>query len=54
MNTFSSSSGVIGDELNGVSYSDPATVKKDAIRAGDICELDRATFQSDGFFFVAV
>ena len=43
MNTFSSSSGVIGDELNGVSYSDPATVKKDARRAqlGDICELDQ-------------
>jgi len=41
-----------GGELNGVSYSDPATVKKDAIRAqlGDICELDRATLKSDGVF----
>jgi len=39
-----------GGELNGVSYSDPATVKKDARRAqlGEICELDRATLKSDG------
>lgn len=40
-----------GGELNGVSYSDPATVKKDAIHVGDICELDRATFFSIRWFF---
>ncbi|KAI3932346.1 hypothetical protein MKW92_040780 [Papaver armeniacum] len=41
-----------GGELNGVSYSDPATVKKYARRAqlGEIFELDRATFKSDGVF----
>ncbi|PHU03349.1 Photosystem II CP47 reaction center protein [Capsicum chinense] len=41
-----------GGELNGVSYSDPATVKKYARRAqlGEIFELDRATLKSDGFF----
>ncbi|CAN4106382.1 unnamed protein product [Withania somnifera] len=34
-----------GGELNGVDYSDPATVKKYARRAqlGEIFELDRAT-----------
>ncbi|KAH0851479.1 LOW QUALITY PROTEIN: hypothetical protein HID58_094719, partial [Brassica napus] len=39
-------------ELNGVSYSDPATVKKYARRAqlGEIFELDRATLKSDGVF----
>ncbi|KAH0849783.1 hypothetical protein HID58_096095, partial [Brassica napus] len=35
-----------GGELNGVSYSDPATVKKYARRA----QLDRATLKSDGVF----
>ncbi|CAN4123555.1 unnamed protein product [Withania somnifera] len=41
-----------GGELNGVSYSDPATVKKYARRAqlGEIFELDRATLKSDGLF----
>ncbi|MCD9641069.1 hypothetical protein HAX54_026899 [Datura stramonium] len=41
-----------GGELNGVSYSDPATVKKYARRAqlGEIFELDRATVKSDGVF----
>ena len=41
-----------GGELNGVSYSDPATVKKYARRAqlGEIFELDRATLKSDGVF----
>ncbi|KAK8663018.1 hypothetical protein V6N13_024899 [Hibiscus sabdariffa] len=41
-----------GGELNGVSYSDPATVKKYARHAqlGEIFELDRATLKSDGVF----
>ncbi|KAL0825539.1 hypothetical protein Bca101_049216 [Brassica carinata] len=41
-----------GGELNGVSYSDPETVKKYARRAqlGEIFELDRATLKSDGVF----
>ncbi|GMJ08351.1 photosystem II reaction center protein B [Hibiscus trionum] len=41
-----------GGKLNGVSYSDPATVKKYARRAqlGENFELDRATLKSDGFF----
>ncbi|CAA0822143.1 Photosystem II CP47 reaction center protein [Striga hermonthica] len=41
-----------GGELNGVSYSDIATVKKYARRAqlGEIFELDRATLKSDGVF----
>ncbi|KAK1552668.1 hypothetical protein Q3G72_021241 [Acer saccharum] len=41
-----------GGELNGVSYSDPATVKKYARRAllGEIFELDRTTLKSDGVF----
>ncbi|KAB1671439.1 hypothetical protein [Gossypium barbadense] len=41
-----------GGKLNGVSYSDPATVKKYARRAqlGEIFELDRATLKSDGVF----
>ncbi|KAK9081034.1 hypothetical protein Scep_031029 [Stephania cephalantha] len=41
-----------GGELNGVSYNDPATVKKYARRAqlGEIFELDRATLKSDGVF----
>jgi len=41
-----------GGELNGVSFSDPATVKKYARRAqlGEIFEFDRATLQSDGVF----
>ncbi|KAF4400799.1 hypothetical protein G4B88_004342 [Cannabis sativa] len=41
-----------GGELNGISYSDPTTVKKYAIRAqlGEIFELDRATLKSDGVF----
>ncbi|KAJ4809465.1 Photosystem II CP47 reaction center protein [Rhynchospora pubera] len=41
-----------GGELNGVSYSNPATVKKYARRAqlGEISELDRATLKSDGVF----
>ncbi|KAH0773809.1 hypothetical protein KY290_010946 [Solanum tuberosum] len=39
-------------ELNSVSYSYPATVKKYARRAklGEIFELDHATLKSDGFF----
>ncbi|KAF3663434.1 Photosystem II CP47 reaction center protein [Capsicum annuum] len=39
-------------ELNGVSYSDPITVKKYARRAqlGKIFELDRATLKFDGIF----
>ncbi|KAK4354254.1 hypothetical protein RND71_026448 [Anisodus tanguticus] len=41
-----------GGELNNVSYSDPATVKKYARRAqlDEIFELDRATLKSDGVF----
>ncbi|PHT61818.1 Photosystem II CP47 reaction center protein [Capsicum annuum] len=40
-----------GGELNGVSYSDPATVKKYARpQLGEIFELDRATLKSDGVF----
>ncbi|MBA0858804.1 hypothetical protein Goshw_000541 [Gossypium schwendimanii] len=41
-----------GDDLNGVNYSDPATVKKYARRAqlGEFFELDRATLKSDGVF----
>ncbi|KAI5653805.1 hypothetical protein M9H77_30992 [Catharanthus roseus] len=41
-----------GGELNGVSYSDPATMRKYARRAqlGEIFELDRATLNSDGVF----
>ncbi|KAM3359069.1 hypothetical protein P3S68_022002 [Capsicum galapagoense] len=41
-----------GGELNGVSYSDPATVKKYVRRAqlGEIFELDCATLKSDGVF----
>ncbi|BAF26336.1 Os10g0356500 [Oryza sativa Japonica Group] len=41
-----------GGELNGVSYSDPATVKKYARHSqlGEIFELDRATLKSDGVF----
>ncbi|KAK7321985.1 hypothetical protein VNO80_35257 [Phaseolus coccineus] len=41
-----------GGELNGISYSDPTTVKKYARRAqlGEIFELDRATLKSDGVF----
>ncbi|KAK1353840.1 hypothetical protein POM88_052205 [Heracleum sosnowskyi] len=41
-----------GGELNGVSYSDPATVKTYARRAqlGEFFELDRATLKSDGVF----
>ncbi|MFS7946330.1 Photosystem II CP47 reaction center protein [Helianthus anomalus] len=41
-----------GGELNGVSYSDPVTVKKYARHAqlGEIFELDRATLKSDGVF----
>ncbi|KAL2943669.1 Photosystem II CP47 reaction center protein [Bienertia sinuspersici] len=41
-----------GGELNGVSYNDPAAVKKYARRAqlGEIFELDRATLKSDGVF----
>ncbi|KAK8925736.1 Photosystem II CP47 chlorophyll apoprotein [Platanthera zijinensis] len=41
-----------GGELNGVIYSDPATVKKYARRAqlGEIFELDRATLKSNGVF----
>nr|XP_048321779.1 photosystem II CP47 reaction center protein-like [Ziziphus jujuba var. spinosa] len=39
-------------KLNGVSYSDPATVRKYAKRykLGEIFELDRATLKSDGVF----
>ncbi|KAM7528502.1 hypothetical protein LguiB_031912 [Lonicera macranthoides] len=41
-----------GAELNGVSYRDPATMKKYARRAqlGEIFELDRATLKFDGVF----
>nr|QJA13797.1 CP47 chlorophyll apoprotein of photosystem II [Chaetophora sp. FACHB-2423]QJE70585.1 CP47 chlorophyll apoprotein of photosystem II [Stigeoclonium sp. HB201635]QQY84731.1 CP47 chlorophyll apoprotein of photosystem II [Chaetophora lobata] len=41
-----------GGELDGVTFSDPATVKKYARRAqlGEIFEFDRATLQSDGVF----
>nr|YP_009673740.1 photosystem II CP47 chlorophyll apoprotein [Cuscuta mexicana]QDF46421.1 photosystem II CP47 chlorophyll apoprotein [Cuscuta mexicana] len=41
-----------GGELNGLTYSDPTTVKKYARRAqlGEIFELDRATLKSDGVF----
>jgi len=41
-----------GGELDGVSFSDPGTVKKYARRAqlGEIFEFDRATLQSDGVF----
>ena len=41
-----------GGELDGVSFSDAATVKKYARRAqlGEIFEFDRATLQSDGVF----
>jgi photosystem II CP47 chlorophyll apoprotein len=41
-----------GGELDGVSFSDPATMKKYAKRAqlGEIFELDRATLKSDGVF----
>ena len=41
-----------GGELNGVSYSDPTTVKKNARRAqlGENFELDHATLKSDGVF----
>jgi photosystem II CP47 chlorophyll apoprotein len=41
-----------GGELDGVTFTDPATVKKYARRAqlGEILEFDRATLQSDGVF----
>ena len=41
-----------GGELDGVTFSDPATVKKYARRAqlGEVFEFDRATLQSDGVF----
>ncbi|PHT86518.1 Photosystem II CP47 reaction center protein [Capsicum annuum] len=41
-----------GGELNGVSYSDPATMKKYARRPqlGEIFELDSATLKFDGVF----
>ncbi|PPS04982.1 hypothetical protein GOBAR_AA15680 [Gossypium barbadense] len=41
-----------GGKLNGVSYNNPATMKKYAKRAqlGEIFELDRATLKSDGVF----
>jgi photosystem II CP47 chlorophyll apoprotein len=41
-----------GGELDGVSFTDPATVKKYARRSqlGEIFEFDRATLQSDGVF----
>jgi photosystem II CP47 chlorophyll apoprotein len=41
-----------GGELNGGSYSYPATVKKYArcAQLGEIFELDRATLKSDGVF----
>ena len=44
-----------GGELNGVTFTDPATVKKYARRAqlGEIFEFDRATLQSDGVFAAA-
>jgi photosystem II CP47 chlorophyll apoprotein len=41
-----------GGELDGVSFSNPATVKKYARRSqlGEIFEFDRSTLQSDGVF----
>jgi photosystem II CP47 chlorophyll apoprotein len=41
-----------GGELDGVTFTDPVTVKKYARRAqlGEIFEFDRATLQSDGVF----
>jgi photosystem II CP47 chlorophyll apoprotein len=41
-----------GGELDGVSFTDPATVKKYARRAqlGEIFEFDRASLRSDGVF----
>ena len=41
-----------GGELDGVSFNNPATVKKYARRAqlGEIFEFDRSTLQSDGVF----
>jgi len=41
-----------GGELDGVSFTDPATVKKYARRSqlGEIFEFDRAALQSDGVF----
>ena len=41
-----------GGELDGLTFSDPSTVKKYARRAelGEIFEFDRATLQSDGVF----
>ncbi|KAM0941024.1 Photosystem II CP47 reaction center protein [Dioscorea sansibarensis] len=41
-----------GGELNGVSYSDPTTVKKYArcAQLGEIVLLDQATLKSDGVF----
>jgi photosystem II CP47 chlorophyll apoprotein len=41
-----------GGELDGVSFSDPATMKKYARRAqlGEIFEFDRAILKSDGVF----
>lgn len=41
-----------GGELDGVTFTDPATVKKYARRAqlGEVFEFDRATLQSDGVF----
>ena len=41
-----------GGELDGITFSDPTTVKKYARRAqlGEVFEFDRATLQSDGVF----
>ena len=41
-----------GGELDGVSFNNPATVKKYARRSqlGEIFEFDRSTLQSDGVF----
>jgi photosystem II CP47 chlorophyll apoprotein len=41
-----------GGQLDGVQFTDPATVKKYARRAqlGEIFEFDRSTLQSDGVF----
>uniref|UniRef100_A0A453N3H7 Uncharacterized protein n=1 Tax=Aegilops tauschii subsp. strangulata TaxID=200361 RepID=A0A453N3H7_AEGTS len=41
-----------GGELNGLSYSDPATVRKYVRHSqlGENFELDRATLKSDGVF----
>ena len=41
-----------GGELDGLSFSDPATVKKYARKSqlGEIFEFDRSTLQSDGVF----